>query len=250
MVKPSREHKALFLRRGGRLTCHKMLELTASLWPWVYIIYCCLFSFESKRSVGSSFHMLVYDVYMYIWREVTLTHENTSHNISRGITAVATFWFNILLMEEILHHMRCIKPYRYWDKLPINSSRIPSINGTATIKADFFKDSRQANEPCQFLFIGFIAFFSTKLFKRPPKFRGESFFFAWKDVQTYFTKIPSIPTLWDWIVKIPFLGNTSPKLLRSTRWMFLWGDVYPLSTRASLARLWGRDGDQSTIAYL
>ncbi len=33
-----------------------------------------------------------------------------------------------LLMEEILHHLGCIKPWKYWDKLFINWCRISSIN--------------------------------------------------------------------------------------------------------------------------
>ena len=34
----------------------------------------------------------------------------------------------ILLMEEILHHLGCIKPCKWWDYLPINWCRISSIN--------------------------------------------------------------------------------------------------------------------------
>ena len=34
----------------------------------------------------------------------------------------------ILLMAEILHHLGCMKPYKYWDKLPINRCRISAIN--------------------------------------------------------------------------------------------------------------------------
>ena len=41
---------------------------------------------------------------------------------------------NILLTEEILHHQGCIKPRKYWDKLPINWCRISSIN---SITEDF-----------------------------------------------------------------------------------------------------------------
>ena len=32
-------------------------------------------------------------------------------------------------MEEILHHMGCIKPCKSWDKLPINRCRISAIHG-------------------------------------------------------------------------------------------------------------------------
>ena len=35
---------------------------------------------------------------------------------------------SILLMEEILHHLGCIKPYEYWDIYYISWCRISSIN--------------------------------------------------------------------------------------------------------------------------
>ena len=31
-------------------------------------------------------------------------------------------------MEDILHHLSCIKPWKEWDKLPINWCSISSIN--------------------------------------------------------------------------------------------------------------------------
>ena len=31
-------------------------------------------------------------------------------------------------MAEILYHLGCMKPYKYWDKLPINWCRISAIN--------------------------------------------------------------------------------------------------------------------------
>ena len=37
-------------------------------------------------------------------------------------------YISILLMEEILHRLRCIKPCKQWDELPINWCRISSIN--------------------------------------------------------------------------------------------------------------------------
>lgn len=33
-----------------------------------------------------------------------------------------------LLMEEILHHLRCVKPFKEWDQLPIHWCMISSIN--------------------------------------------------------------------------------------------------------------------------
>ena len=37
----------------------------------------------------------------------------------------------ILLMDEILHHLGCMKPCKEWDKLPTNWCRISSINSTS-----------------------------------------------------------------------------------------------------------------------
>ena len=36
----------------------------------------------------------------------------------------------MLLMEDILHHLGCIKPYEYWDIDYINWCRISSINSS------------------------------------------------------------------------------------------------------------------------
>ena len=40
----------------------------------------------------------------------------------------------ILLMEDILHHPRCIKPCKSWDNLPINWCRISSINSSVVLR--------------------------------------------------------------------------------------------------------------------
>ena len=45
---------------------------------------------------------------------------------------------HMLLMEEILHQLGCIKPCKWWDKLPINWYRIPSINRSQTNIARHF----------------------------------------------------------------------------------------------------------------
>ena len=38
------------------------------------------------------------------------------------------FILKILLIAEILHHLGCMKPYKQWDKLPINWCRISPIS--------------------------------------------------------------------------------------------------------------------------
>ena len=43
-------------------------------------------------------------------------------------------WGNILLMEEILHHLAYIKPCKYWDIDHINWCRISSFNSITTKK--------------------------------------------------------------------------------------------------------------------
>ena len=57
----------------------------------------------------------------------------------------------ILLMDEILHHLVCIKPCKQWDKLPINWCRILSINSMYStylhLRYDFSFGPR---EPCSY----------------------------------------------------------------------------------------------------
>ncbi len=71
-------------------------------------------------------------------REVSKQHLMISLKIYRmhftwlrnlgGIESLSIKPVNILLMEEILHHLGCIKPCKWWDKLPINWCRISAIN--------------------------------------------------------------------------------------------------------------------------
>ena len=43
---------------------------------------------------------------------------------------------NILLMEEILHRLWCIKPCKLWNKSPINWCRISSINSIPPVEKE------------------------------------------------------------------------------------------------------------------
>ena len=43
-------------------------------------------------------------------------------------SGILRYLYVILLMEEILHHLGCVKPCKYWDKLHINWRRISFIN--------------------------------------------------------------------------------------------------------------------------
>ena len=55
---------------------------------------------------------------------------------------VAEYIMHILLMEEILHHLGCIKPWKSWDTLPINWCRISSINSRSLGAGRVFGDLR------------------------------------------------------------------------------------------------------------
>ena len=46
----------------------------------------------------------------------------------------------ILLMEEILPHLRCIKPCKQWDIIYINWCRISAINSSNWIGCEYFQD--------------------------------------------------------------------------------------------------------------
>ena len=56
----------------------------------------------------------------------------------------------LLLMEDILHHLGCMKPCKWWDKLPINWCRISSINSMYiwSIRSIDFIDSNNRLSPC------------------------------------------------------------------------------------------------------
>ena len=51
----------------------------------------------------------------------------------------------ILMMEEILHQLGCIKPCKYWDKLHINWCRISSINSRFPLYIVFPKKDKAAS---------------------------------------------------------------------------------------------------------
>ncbi len=68
----------------------------------------------------------------------------------KGVSSCALLFCRlaILLIEEVLHHLGCKIPCKYWDKLPINYqlvSRISSINSRSTcfyVSMTFWKRSR------------------------------------------------------------------------------------------------------------
>jgi len=41
-------------------------------------------------------------------------------------------------MAELLHHLGCMKPYKQWDKLPINWCRISAINSMKIVAVGVF----------------------------------------------------------------------------------------------------------------
>jgi len=71
---------------------------------------------------------------------------------------------NILLMEEILHHLGYIKPYEYWDIYYINWCRISAINsstnfffatgfpGFGSFQVSFSNEQHQCGLPVVLLF--------------------------------------------------------------------------------------------------
>ena len=63
------------------------------------------------------------------------------------VMQVATF---ILLLEETLHHLGCIKPYEYWDIYYINFCRISSINSLFFSFMDSWSSFHFGNVSCHF----------------------------------------------------------------------------------------------------
>ena len=66
-------------------------------------------------------------------RSMFSTKRNVTNVLNPSIFSSLLFNIVILLLEEILHHLGCIKPCKQWDELPINWCGISSINSkTAT----------------------------------------------------------------------------------------------------------------------
>ena len=55
-------------------------------------------------------------------------------------SGILRYLYVILLMEEILHHLGCVKPCKYWYKLHINWCRISSINSMDSYGIQTSKD--------------------------------------------------------------------------------------------------------------
>ena len=55
--------------------------------------------------------------------------------------------YTLLLMAEILHHLGCMKPYKQWDKLPINWCRISAINSRTFYTARFIACAEVVSKP-------------------------------------------------------------------------------------------------------
>ena len=73
---------------------------------------------------------------LYCWHMVQLMPCNSVACVMKPklaypeTTVLQTFCDTILLMEELLHEVECMKPCRYWDNLLFNWCRILSINST------------------------------------------------------------------------------------------------------------------------
>ena len=94
-----------------------------------------------------NFNQSTFQVVQPFWRQFWISNRmNPSLNSSRdpglvgfGCQLLAwvawlkgsrVFSLELLLMEEILHHLACMKPCKYWDIYHINWSRIASTNST------------------------------------------------------------------------------------------------------------------------
>ncbi len=70
------------------------------------------------------------------------------YTIIEGHVLMISWWWVIcwfiqgilLLMEEILHHLGCIKPCKWRDKLPINWCRISAINSSVSFAGWFSRN--------------------------------------------------------------------------------------------------------------
>jgi len=87
----------------------------------------------------------------------TPIHEKKLTDVSKSVF----FCGLILLMEGILHHLGCIKPCKYWDKLHINWCRISSINSISLqLHQTLFWQSFQKGERFFSILSHFLLLFS------------------------------------------------------------------------------------------
>ena len=117
-----------------------------TIWQWrlrglydeVSCWKCLLLSFCTKIHVtrGPCFFFccawfsrsIHWSVSFYLWEFQLVPTMNFVHHHFM----IHGFSWDIVLMEEILHHLGCIKPCKQWDKVPINWCRIFSINSSET----------------------------------------------------------------------------------------------------------------------
>ena len=92
------------------------------------------------RVPSQGYHHFHYD-------SLNLSRPNISqHQLMTWITHTET----LRLMDEILHHLECMKPYKSWDIYHINFCRISSINS-------MYLHLLRLNIPCIFSCLGFLS---------------------------------------------------------------------------------------------
>ena len=101
------------------------LKLTVRTWKWWF-------------PIGISFPRVYFQVRTVSFRECNSKHHQTNIPSKLMATTWCMFWssifVSILLMEEILHHLGCTKPCKWWDIYLINWCRISSINSIADLQ--------------------------------------------------------------------------------------------------------------------
>ena len=74
---------------------------------------------------------------MWVYWPTVLGQKDSNQNVqgTAWTCCIHGAYIEVLLMEEILHHLRCIKPCKYWDKLLTGAGFLPST-GSLTSKHD------------------------------------------------------------------------------------------------------------------
>ena len=92
---------------------HVFNMLTVPINKYIYIYYTVYCSHITHIII---LYMYIHILYIYVYMYVLVYY---------------CYILPIQWMEEILHHLGWLQPYRYWDKPPINWCRISSIHSSA-----------------------------------------------------------------------------------------------------------------------
>ena len=110
-----------FLNRHYRPKCHLLWKILSGIKLLIHM------AFQVQRETPGWCFQIFFYVHPYLGKIPILTNifeVGWNHQLDTHFF----WWLLMLLMEEILFHLVYIKPWKWWDKLPVNSCRISFIS--------------------------------------------------------------------------------------------------------------------------